>query len=409
MTRSQNRHGAIMPMFAVLLPVMLILCAIAINLSYMQLTSTELKVATDAAARAGGRAWSQTQNLETARDFAREAAELNMVSGNPLVLSTNEADGQIMFGNSARPTDGGRYVFTDVEDAVIEAGAGATGVQVNAAQPTNLLFTVANISEFTPLQVSVATQIDRDIALVVDRSGSMAFFKDEALLKQTIDELKSAGSISADDASRARQFREYSDAVLEVLQGEILEYAQTFRDIYRPGQGTPRHSRWELLEQSSKEFFQILRDTPQVEQVSIASFANTARLDLPLSKDMNLAENTVNELYPTGRTAVGDGILEAIAALQSDGARVSAVKSIVVFTDGISNQGIDPVKAAQQVIDNNPNVIIHTVTFSPGADQETMQEVAETGNGSHFHANTGDELKEVFRDIASSLPTIVTQ
>ncbi len=44
------RKGAIVPLFLVLLPVLLILCGFAINLAYMQLVSTELKVATDAAA-----------------------------------------------------------------------------------------------------------------------------------------------------------------------------------------------------------------------------------------------------------------------------------------------------------------------------------------------------------------------
>ena len=59
--RRDARKGAIVPMFAILLPVLLIFCGFAINLAYMQVVTTELKIATDCAAHAGGRAMSVAQ------------------------------------------------------------------------------------------------------------------------------------------------------------------------------------------------------------------------------------------------------------------------------------------------------------------------------------------------------------
>ena len=61
-----SRRGAILPLFAILFPVILVLCGFAINMAQLQLSTTELKAATDAAAHAAGRAMSihQTTNEE---------------------------------------------------------------------------------------------------------------------------------------------------------------------------------------------------------------------------------------------------------------------------------------------------------------------------------------------------------
>ena len=403
----QYRHGAIVPLFAVLLPVMFILCFIAINLSYMQLTETELKIATDAAARAGGRAWSTSQDIDVARDFASRAAGANTVSGHPLVLDAGGSSSQIVFGTSVRAANGGRFQFVPVDDAAVTTGAMVSGVQVFANQPTNLLFRVSNIDSFNPTATSVATQIERDIALAIDRSLSMSYYEDSDAIRTVIADLASAGTISADDADDAHGFRSFSPDVLQHLSGEMLEYAISLNA--NQGTGVPVHSRWSVLETASESFFQILRNTDQAEQVSICSFATDSRVDLGLTQDMTLAENTVKSLIPSGSTALGDGILSGLDALTGNAARLSAATSIILFTDGVRNGGIDPEVAVEQVLDSNPNTVIHTVTFTSGADQATMKALASAGNGQHFHANTGDELVDVFETIAASLPTIITQ
>ena len=59
-----------MGMMAIMLPVLAVLAAFCINAAHMQLTRTELIVATDAAAKAGGRAFSEIQTVEAARTAA---------------------------------------------------------------------------------------------------------------------------------------------------------------------------------------------------------------------------------------------------------------------------------------------------------------------------------------------------
>jgi len=84
--RADARRGAVLGLMAILLPVLAILAAFCVNLAQMQLTRTELMVATDAAARAGGRAFSELQTVDAAKTTAVNVAAMNMVDGEPLQL-----------------------------------------------------------------------------------------------------------------------------------------------------------------------------------------------------------------------------------------------------------------------------------------------------------------------------------
>ena len=59
-----NRDGAIIPLFAILIPVLLVLAAFSVNLARMQLTTTELRIVTDVTSHAGGRALNVFQNMD---------------------------------------------------------------------------------------------------------------------------------------------------------------------------------------------------------------------------------------------------------------------------------------------------------------------------------------------------------
>ncbi len=52
---ARSRRGAILMLVALLLPVLLVISFMAINIAFMHLSRTELRIATDAASRAGGR------------------------------------------------------------------------------------------------------------------------------------------------------------------------------------------------------------------------------------------------------------------------------------------------------------------------------------------------------------------
>ena len=542
--KSNTRKGAIVPLFAILLPMLLIFCGFAINLAYMQVVSTELKIATDCAAHAGGRAMSVAQNdpdltVQEKRDLAiesgiakaKELASINTVFGHQLSVGDEESDGdiQVGFGNSTRANNGrGMYQYTELEVNEVASGdSRPSSLHVDGKLSLPLIFRVMhntatangparNITEFNPERRSVATQVNRDVALVLDRSGSMLYYRDEDTLTDTIDELydtvrifdlyrfssnpnssnynrgrfherglpvpdgwfgpiqsgrgRLISSDERDDAKREVYSRRYSDNVIYQLErldnpnhtlglrysesfqndtrftdydpeddqrssgdrGELTQsmakYARDYDQEYRPDQdGFIRESRWALLYDGVDAFLDVLDETDQEELVSLVTFNDQARLDFNLQKSTSddgqepyiskgypNIRRLIAEITPLGGTAVGDGMLEGLPPLipndddSSSLARPFAVKTIVVLTDGVSNSGTDPGDAVSEIV-GEADVTIHTVTFTPGADQEAMQAVADAGHGRHYHDDDGARLVAIFEEIANNLPTILTQ
>jgi uncharacterized protein YegL len=207
--RRVDRGGAIMPLFALLMPVLLIFAGFAVNLAYMQLVSTELKIATDAAAHAGGRAMSLKQSkdinesLETTIAQARLTAQANLVGGHVLSVGAegDESQIQLSFGKSIRGNNGyGMYEFTEIPINQITSGQqrpSSLAVLGNIELPMAFGMLKMNhgapvqggLSSFNPFRRSIATQVDRDIALVLDRSGSMLYYRDEVGLEDTLADL----------------------------------------------------------------------------------------------------------------------------------------------------------------------------------------------------------------------------
>src|SRR5215471_19934173 len=93
-----RRQGAMLVLIAVCLPLCIIMAGFAINVAWMQLVRTELRTATDSAARAGAKELSLSQSIDTARARAKDAASRNKVAGAPLKL----ADSDIEFGISSQ-------------------------------------------------------------------------------------------------------------------------------------------------------------------------------------------------------------------------------------------------------------------------------------------------------------------
>lgn len=399
----RRRRGAVIPLFAIMLPVILILCAFAINLAQMQMTRTELRIATDATARAAGRAFSEFQDLDTAEAYAQSTSVLNTVAGVPLQVSPNE----IEFGIGQRADGGyGRYDFTPKDkDAIRSETEKATAVRIagrrDAASMSGgvplLLSGFGPITVFEPVTSAVSSQVDRDIAMILDRSGSMAWEVKDYSEYYHYEWYWSYHSHSW----RKRQVWDDADmeAEYDLYQAQYAEYED--------GGPAPDASRWASLVTAVNSFLNVLEATDQEELISVATFSTGATLDLPLQENYDTIRTTVAGIRPEGWTAIGQGMQEGLPSLSAGLARPYAAKTIVILTDGENNQTPDPIEVAQTFV-SSTNVIIHTVTFSDGANITDMAEVADIGNGNHYHADDTEELIEIFEEIANNLPTIIT-
>ncbi len=400
-----NRTGAIAPLFALLVPVVILVCGIAVNIAWMQLNKTELRVATDSAARAAGRAFSEFQNVDTAIAYAVTTAEMNEVGGKALELREEDQYDEIQFGTTTRESNGfGRFTFTKVStQAVRSGGQGATAVRVVGKRDSTsvggtiqMLFAgYGPFTEFEPIVAATSTQVDRDIALVLDRSGSMA----EAVI---------------DYGNYYSWYWGWTDPD---MQQEYYEWDEDYDD-WQDARGyseAPRHSRWEALEAAVQAFLIVLEDTDQDELVSLTTFSSgnrwgrpAATLDQTLTVDYDLIRDEMDGKRVWGGTAIGSGMSKANPSLFGSLGRPYAAKTIIVLTDGNHNSGSDPETVAESLV-NSYNVIIHTITFSEFANQSKMRDVARIGGGKHYHAETEAELVAVFQEIANNLPTIITE
>ena len=369
-----GRRAAMLVLIAICLPLCIIMAAFAIDVAWMQLVRTELRTATDAAARAGAKELSLSQNDAVARSRAKEAAQRNRVAGDPLLL----ADSDIIIGTGAQPNTASRFGFTP-------GGARPNAVRVlgkrtqgSAAGPVDLLFAgVLGVRQFEPNESATSTLLDRDICLVVDRSGSMMW----------------------------------------VLSGGSVFPSGT--KVCDPPH--PTKSRWGALATAVSAFLDELNKTSQDERVALATYSsNTTECGITykiseINCDLSASNYTavrdemarMSSKPVKGRTAISAGLDEGIKVLTGAKVRPYAFRTMILMTDGIHNLGPEPVLSAR--VAATKDIVIHTITFSDDADISRMQAVAAATGGRHFHAVDLAELLKAFKEIAATLPVMLTE
>lgn len=357
-------------LIAICLPLCIIMAAFAVDVAWMQLVRTELRTATDAASRAGAKELSLSQNEASARASAKVAALRNEVAGEPLVLT----DDQIEVGRSTQANLSSRYQFTPGRsrpNAVRVTGQRTRG---SVAGPVDLLFAgVLGVSQFEPQHVATSTQLDRDICLVVDRSGSM----------------------------------------MRGLHGTNIPGGQC-----KPPH--PTKSRWGALSTAVEAFLDELEKTSQDEHVGLVSYSSNetqcgirykmSEIDSDLVSNYNVIRDEMDRIGSRpveGHTAIGAGVDDGIRVLTGSKVRPFAVRTMILMTDGRHNTGPEPIISARRAA--KEGIVIHTITFSDEADIRRMEAVAAATGGRHFHAPNAKELERIFREIAATLPVLLTQ
>lgn len=357
-------------LMAILLPVALILAAFAINVAYSELCRTELYTATDAATRAAQRTLTNTRNIGAARAQGRVVGLQNQVAGKNFHVRNSE----FTFGTSSRASLSSRYVFTP------SGGTNVNAVQINGSRMVGshggaidllapMLLTTRTVQTQEIVQ---STQVDVDICLVVDRSGSMAYAANE-----------SADGFNPPAAA---------------------PYGWNFCD------SAPPQSRWLDLINGVNVFLNEIQSSPRQELISLATYSDGAVVDRQLTSTYTNIQSSLNGYTTTfcgGRTNIGGGIDAGVTTFASGLERPWAAKVLVVMTDGNHNIGTDPISAATNAAAQN--ISIFTITFAQEADQALMQQVATIGKGKHYHATTGNELQVAFQEIARNLPIVLTR
>jgi len=338
-----ERRGAMLILVLVTLVILFVGAAFAIDVAYMHTTRAELRTATDAASRAGAEALGRTQDRDLAIQAAIDAAARNQVAGAPLLLEASD----ILIGTNDR-VGSDRFTFTEgglLPDTVQVTGSRLDG---SASGPVPLFFApMFGVSNFQPVMTAASSATTRDIALVLDVSGSM--------------------NTSSGGGTRLTA---------------LIAAVNTFID-------------------------EIQASSPN-SQMSLSVYSTSAAQVLQLTADLESLRSTVNALTAGGYNSIGEGLLTGSDSLVNDpNARPFASKTVVVMTDGNHNTGVGPDTAVSTAVARNQTV--HTITFSSGANQTLMQTVADLGGGIHEHADNNAQLDEAFREIARTIAVVTIQ
>jgi Ca-activated chloride channel family protein len=169
----------------------------------------------------------------------------------------------------------------------------------------------------------------------------------------------------------------------------------------------------------------FLADVPDRVRVGLVTFGGYTTLVAPPGTDHSVIAERMDGFTFIRRTAIGEGLLEAVAALPGrvrpgpDGALPPIPPGdrppgiVILLSDGRSNSGIDSVRAAQ--IARQQDVIVHTIGVgnpdpSPNSfviggtmDESELQAVAQAGGGTYHRATSAEALKGIYRRLARSV------
>ena len=358
-----SRRGAIVVFLAVGLSVFLTFSAIAVNVAYMQATRTELRTTVDAATRAAAQKLNAGGTKAEARSIAIQVAGLNKIAGREYKLPGKA----VVFGNASRNGDG-RFSFT--ADA-LPTNAVKVLVERSSATKNGAVSTIMGgllgVASYDVAQTAISLKADRDISLIIDRSGSMMWRLD----KQEV-------------------------------------YPDGYDHTMPP---SPNNSRWATLIRAYAILQNSLNKTTATERMTLVSYSTDASTDVQWTgKYDSIADSLIRRSQKPieGWTNLGDAMnLGLDQLLENPKVRYDAIKTMIVLTDGVPNRGPWPVSVAHRAADHN--VVVHTVSFGDFADKWMMKEIADITNGSYYDAPTEQKLANAFQKIAEDLPVRLIQ
>lgn len=333
-----QRQGAMLILICVMIFAFLVTVAFSVDIAYMHLVKSELRSATDAAAKAAAESLARTQDVQRSLDRGKEIARENLVANQGLILRDSDFD----FGRSELAPSG-KFVFTSGRSPTNSVRVLGKRDQGSPSGSVRLFFgRIFNVFSFEPQETATATYVQRDIVLVVDRSGSM------------LDDNKFIG-----------------------LQAAVSIFNAT------------------------------LDASPVQERVGLASYSTTATEDIELTDNLSVINAAMTSMPVSGFTNISGG-MDAGGNIMSRGrSRQFVERTMIVLTDGIQNRGRPARLAAAD--EAARGTVIHAITFGRDAERRVMQEVATIGNGRYFHANDNSQLAQVFREIALTLSTLITE
>ncbi len=165
---------------------------------------------------------------------------------------------------------------------------------------------------------------------------------------------------------------------------------------------------------AAKDFVEQL---PRGFDVGLVTYAATATLQVPPTREHGRVAQAIDELTLAGGTALGDALQTSLDALTAPGA--DPVGAVVLLADGGSTGGSPVPDAVERA--TSADVPIHTIaygtadgvlqsgtrTFPVPVDEQALADIADATDGQTYTATTAGELAEVLDGVRARLSTTV--
>lgn len=321
MRTAESQKGIIVVAAAVLL-VVIAMAALVTDAGIILVGRSDVSMAVDFAATAGAQ---ELPDTSAAAAVARSYVDLNINRG----------------------------LYPGATSRVTFPGGNVVRVEADMGLPATFLRALG-VDTLDVGAVAEATRLDPDIALIIDRSGSMC--------------QDSHGSSAG-----------------------------------CPDDGTP----WEPFTTVQATANAFVDRVPGDPTWALVSYASTARLDVRATTNRALIHAAIDNLVPGGATDIAGSVSLAIDQILLTLGR--APKLIVLLTDGRPNR-VNGVQASEAVAGQalldaaryafSQGIILHGINYGTNVDNDLMRQVAESTEGSFYYAPDEAALQAVYYDIA---------
>ncbi len=390
-----ERRGVAAVLITTMLFVFVILAAITIDFSYMQLVQTEMRAATDSAAKAGAEALARNEDINIAKQEAVRYAAANRVGGQPFRLSVNDVRiGRIVSQGN------GRWGFTEnaTPPNAVRVDARTGGAAAHSAIPLHFS-NVLGRSSFSPHYAATAGQQEVKFACVwtvPDRCSSTCRAPTTRILVQIL-----ACHPSLHGGHLAiPPFASPSDI-------------EPLGDPPRFDRLVPYRSR-QLQPEASNAL--VTWGSNYTMPIAPSTFFPEASTDYNLPAPVAKIGTQIPPPFEThrqsrkrsmmGGTNLSAGLDRAVSILRGPTSSSFTNKVVILFTDGQWNAGRSPILAANDA--RAQGITVHCVSMLTG-HQPDLQSIADITGGRYIRTSNTAELRQAFIDLANSLPVVLTE
>ena len=172
------------------------------------------------------------------------------------------------------------------------------------------------------------------------------------------------------------------------------------------------------LEAAKNAATTLIDQLPGDDRIALVSFSSTATLRQPLTTDRGDVKAALAGLKSGGGTALGTALQLALSQLDPGSRAASGVQPrpamIVVLTDGVSNQGIDPLRVTPDLVAAKVKVQTigiglrngnATVSGEPvgGVDEVALAAISTATGGKYYYAQAAGDLQSIYSSLATQV------